>query len=156
MAKKLQVLLGLLTLTFLLIACGSTEQGETSGEGGEEMTNELTQQLQEQDGEYTLVITNGTDEDVTLSFTSGQLFEYQLLDDAGETVYTYSMNKMFTQALTEQTVAAGDTWELPLELSTELAAMSVPEGTYQLDVWSLAEQFDGEKVTIENFEWSGQ
>lgn len=140
----------------LLAACGSTEMNETSGEGGEEMTNELTQQIKEENGDYFLVITNGTEEDVTLTFTSGQQFEYQLFDDAGETVYTYSMNKMFTQALSEQVVAAGESWELPLDLTNELTSMSVPEGTYRLDVWSLAEQFDGEKVSIDEFEWSGQ
>lgn len=143
-------------LVFLLAACGSTEQDQTSGEGGEQMTNELTQQIKEQDGDLFLVITNGTDEDVTLTFTSGQQFEYQLLDDTGETVYTYSMNKMFTQGMVEETLAAGESWELPLDLSNELAAMTVPEGTYQLDVWSLAEQFDGEKLSISEFEWSGQ
>lgn len=140
----------------LLAACGSTEMNESSGEGGEEMTNELTQQIKEENGDYFLVITNGTEEDVTLTFTSGQQFEYQLFDDAGETVYTYSMNKMFTQALSEQVVAAGESWEQPLDLKNELTSMSVPEGTYRLEVWSLAEQFDGEKVSIDDFEWSGQ
>lgn len=140
----------------LLAACGSTEMNESSGEGGEEMTNELTQQIKEENGDYFFVITNGTEEDVTLTFTSGQQFEHQLFDDAGETVYTYSMNKMFTQALSEQVVAAGESWEQPLDLKNELASMSVPEGTYRLEVWSLAEQFDGEKVSIDDFEWSGQ
>lgn len=140
----------------LLAACGSTEMNESSGEGGEEMTNELTQQIKEENGDYFFVITNGTEEDVTLTFTSGQQFEYQLFDDAGETVYTYSMNKMFTQALSEQVVAAGESWEQPLDLKNELTSMSVPEGTYRLEVWSLAEQFDGEKVSIDDFEWSGQ
>lgn len=145
-----------LFLVLLLVACGTNEQEENSGSQGEEtMAGELTQQLKEQDGDYALVITNGTEEDVTLSFTSGQQFDYQLINDAKETVYTWSMNKSFTQALSEKTLAPGEEWELPLDLKNELSSMSVPAGTYQLDVWSLAEQFEGEKVSMNDFEWQG-
>lgn len=147
-------ILTLSTLLLLLAACGSSENQPTGA--GEEMPGELTQQIKEQDGNYFLVITNETDEDVTLSFTSGQLFEYQVIDDKKETLFTYSMNKMFTQALTEHVVAVGESWELPLDVKTELVAMQVPAGTYQLDVWSLAKQFEGEKVTMNDFEWSGE
>lgn len=144
-----------LFLVLLLVACGSTNQEVNSGEGGGEMVKELHQQLKEVDGNYSLLITNDTDEDVTLSFTSGQQFDYQLINDAKETVYTWSMNKSFTQALSEKTLAPGEEWELPLDLKNELSSMSVPAGTYQLDVWSLAEQFEGEKVSMNDFEWQG-
>ncbi|MFC4354719.1 BsuPI-related putative proteinase inhibitor [Chryseomicrobium palamuruense] len=151
---KKWILIILAALVMLLAACGSMSN-QTTG-AGEEMPGELSQQIKEQDGEYFLVITNDTNEDVTLTFTSGQLFEYQLIDDTKEPLFTYSMNKMFTQALTEQVVAAGKTWELPLDITTELSTMQVPAGTYQLDVWSLAEQFEGEKVTMNDFMWSGE
>lgn len=142
-------------LSLLLGACGSTED-LTSGAGEEEMEKELSQQLKEQDGDYSLVITNGTEEDITLTFPSGQQFEYQLLDESGEVVNTYSMNKSFIQGLTEHSLAAGEEWEIPLHLKDELAAMNVPAGEYQLDVWSLAEQFDGEKISMNDFNWAGQ
>lgn len=153
MKKWLVILTGALLL--LLAACGSTEN-QTTGAGEEDMPGELTQQIKEQDGKYYLVITNDTEEDVTLEFTSGQLFEYQLLDSKGEIQFTYSMNKMFTQALSKHVVKVGESWELPLDIQTELSAMQVPAGTYQLDVWSLAKQFEGEKVTMNDFEWSGE
>lgn len=153
MKKWLVILTGALLL--LLAACGSTEN-QTTGAGEEDMSGELTQQIKEQDGKYYLVITNDTEEDVTLEFTSGQLFEYQLLDSKGEIQFTYSMNKMFTQALSEHVVKVGESWELPLDIQTELSAMQVPAGTYQLDVWSLAKQLDGEKVIMNDFEWSGE
>lgn len=153
MKKWLLVLAGFLLL--LLTACGSIED-QTTGAGEEEMPGKLTQQIKEQDGTYHLVITNDTEEDVILEFTSGQLFEYQLFDSKGETQFTYSMNKSFTQALTEQVVKVGESWELPLDIQMELSTMQVPAGTYQLDVWSLAKQFEGEKVTMNDFEWSGE
>ena len=53
-------------------------------------------------------LTNPTTEDMTITYPSGQTFDYQILDEAGENVYTWSANKSFIQALSDVTLAADE------------------------------------------------
>ena len=56
-----------------------------------------------------LLLQNYTEQDITLQHTSGQKFDFKLLDRDGEILYTWSADKSFTMALTQTTLAAHET-----------------------------------------------
>ncbi len=58
-----------------------------------------------------LTITNHTENTVTVEHTSGQKYDFQLLDAAGEILYTWSADKLFIQALTTTEIAPGESLE---------------------------------------------
>lgn len=78
-------------------------------------------------------LTNGTDADVTLTFTSGQRMELTLSDEGGE-VYRWSADMMFTQAIEEVRLPAGGTF--PYTLTAE--PIDLPPGTYTAKSWVTA------------------
>lgn len=55
-----------------------------------------------------LTIQNNSPSAVTIHHTSGQRFDFQLFDASGETLYTWSMNKLFTQATGETIMESGE------------------------------------------------
>jgi hypothetical protein len=75
-------------------------------------------------------LTNGTDADVVLTFTSGQRMELTLSDDSGE-AYRWSSDMMFTQAIEDVPLPAGAT--LPFMLTAE--PLDLPPGTYTAKAW---------------------
>ena len=78
-------------------------------------------------------LTNGTDADITLTFTSGQRMELTLNDDSGE-VYRWSGDFMFTQAIEEAALPAGAT--VPYLLTAE--PIDLPPGDYTAKAWVTA------------------
>jgi hypothetical protein len=58
--------------------------------------------------EMKLTIKNNTDRAVTINHTSGQHFDFQLLDEDLNVLYTWSADKMFIMALTETVIEPGD------------------------------------------------
>jgi len=64
---------------------------------------------------------------LTLRFTSGQIFDFQLRNERGEGVYTWSADKIFITALQTVVVKGERSW-------TELIPVaSLPAGTYSLE-----------------------
>ena len=61
--------------------------------------------------EMKLTIKNNTDKAVTINHTSGQHFDFQLLDEDLNSLYTWSADKMFIMALTETVIELGDSVE---------------------------------------------
>jgi len=61
--------------------------------------------------ELTLYVTNGTEEPIELEFSSGQRFDFQVArmdgEEPGETLWTWSADKSFLQALGTETLAPG-------------------------------------------------
>jgi len=57
---------------------------------------------------FLLQVTNATRGPLTLEFRSGQSFDFAV-GDGGRTVWTWSDDMMFTQALRSETLAAGET-----------------------------------------------
>jgi hypothetical protein len=78
-------------------------------------------------------LTNGTDTDTTLTFTSGQRMELTLSNDSGE-VYRWSADMMFTQAIEEVALPAGAT--SPYMLYAE--PIDLPPGDYTAKAWVTA------------------
>ena len=66
-----------------------------------------------------LRITNNTDKNITINHTSGQKFDFKLLDEKREILYTWSMDKMFIMALTDTVIEAGKSVEFSAELDME-------------------------------------
>ncbi len=58
-----------------------------------------------------LTIENNTDKTVTINHTSGQKYDFKLVDSEGENVYTWSADKMFTAALTTTELEPGESIE---------------------------------------------
>lgn len=83
-------------------------------------------------------LTNGTDAEMTLTFTSGQRMELTLHDDSGE-VYRWSDEMMFTQAIEEVALSAGATF--PYVLRGE--PIDLPPGDYAAKAWVTALEASG-------------
>ncbi len=78
-------------------------------------------------------LTNATDGDTTLTFTSGQRVEVTLSDDSGE-VYRWSDGMFFTQAMETVNLPAGVT--LPFTLTAD--PIDLPPGEYAAKAWVTA------------------
>lgn len=83
--------------------------------------------------EMKIIIKNISEESVFIHFNSGQRYDFQLLDENKNVLWTWSANKMFTQALNTLEIKAGDT-----VVFTEI----VPEEEY-LDFKDKIEYFRG-------------
>jgi hypothetical protein len=55
-----------------------------------------------------LTIRNNTDKDVTIHYTSGQRFDFKLFDAGGASLYTWSADKQFLQALSDEVLEPGE------------------------------------------------
>lgn len=59
--------------------------------------------------EFVLQVTNTTDEPVPVSFSSGQTYDFAVYDASGAEIWRWSADRMFTQALRDESVAPGET-----------------------------------------------
>jgi hypothetical protein len=59
--------------------------------------------------EFVFQITNTTEHAIGLEYSSGQSFDFVVTDDAGAEIWRWSGDRMFTQALRNETLAAGET-----------------------------------------------
>jgi hypothetical protein len=69
---------------------------------------------------FTLRVTNPRAEPATLKFSSGQQYDFRVRGMDGSIQWSWSADKLFTAALTERTLASGETvtytgtWDLPI------------------------------------------
>ena len=77
-----------------------------------------------------LKITNNTDKNITIDHTSGQKFDFKLLDENKEILYTWSMDKMFMMILTNTVIEAGNSVEFSDELDMESFGDVVSKAKY--------------------------
>ncbi|WP_052158857.1 BsuPI-related putative proteinase inhibitor [Halobacillus sp. BBL2006] len=125
MKKLWIIMMGIMILA--LAACGSNsetkeakgeenaDQSETSEESEidmqsliDQMKMDATIDTTEDTAKFNFSLENTGDEPVILGFTSSQQYEVKVENSNGESVYTFSANKMFTQELTTEEVASGD------------------------------------------------
>jgi len=59
---------------------------------------------------FTLRVTNATESPVALTFPTGQSYDF-VVHDGGEEVWRWSADRMFTQAIRMESMAAGETLE---------------------------------------------
>ncbi|MFN7250279.1 MAG: BsuPI-related putative proteinase inhibitor [Anaerobacillus sp.] len=159
MKKHWKVLSAITLATILATACGSGEVEkkvgggdqtgyETPGENGKEVINDevVKTDLQFSDGYYTFTMTNTSDKDIVFTIPSSQEYEYQLKDKAGEVVYTYSMDKMFLLMISEKTIAAGDSYQMNIDVEI---FPTLQADTYILEVWSMATEAENLSAKME-------
>ena len=72
-----------------------------------------------------LKLNNRSGRDTTLQFSSGQRYDFQIVNESGETAWTWSADRSFMQALSSETLAADGA----LEYREECAA-PLPPGRY--------------------------
>lgn len=75
-----------------------------------------------------LTLENWTKEPLKLNFTSGQSFDFVIRDAAGEGVYFWSANKLFTAEVREISVTGEKNWTATEELELK-------PGEYTLEAW---------------------
>ncbi len=86
--------------------------------------------------EVYLAIQNNSAEDLTYSFRTGQHFEIELLDAAGQVVSRWSRDKAFTQAFNEVKIAPGSGQRFggPVELAYD-DDRPLAQGNYSLRIY---------------------
>jgi hypothetical protein len=68
---------------------------------------------------FDLTVANGGEAPVTLSFATSQRYDFVVRDGAGAEVWRWSSERMFTQAMSAETVPVGgmleyhETWQAP-------------------------------------------
>lgn len=77
-----------------------------------------------------LKITNNTGKSVTINHTSGQKFDFKLLDENKEILYTWSMDKMFMLMMTDTVIEPGESVEFSDELDMEAFGETVNKSKY--------------------------
>lgn len=58
-----------------------------------------------------LHVTNSGTQPLVLEFTSAQRYDFQVQTPSGETLWTWSMDKMFAQMMGSETIGAGESRE---------------------------------------------
>jgi hypothetical protein len=75
-----------------------------------------------------LSLENWTKDPLPLTFPSGQSFDFAIRTPAGETVYTWSSNKLFTAEFREFSITGEKNW-------TVTEALDLKPGEYLLEAW---------------------
>lgn len=91
-------------------------------------------------------VTNTSDMSMTVTFPSGQRFDYQIKDEAGTILFTWSYNKSFIEMLSDETLEAGSTWAFD-DVTAE-PELILDSGEYTL-VYMMSFYVGEEMVTIE-------
>lgn len=110
-------------------ACaGSGETAEPGGDVSEE--HDLAPSMEVKVGpssvRFVLHVTNSSSAPITLNFSSSKRYDFYVETLQGEEVWRWSDGMAFMQALSEDTLAAGESWTMEAVWEPE-----VPPGEYQ-------------------------
>jgi hypothetical protein len=165
--KRIGIVLTTLLVITTLVACGTTDtktiepKKVVNGSKGDApagiVSGQLTPLLEKviSEGKITYIfkIKNDQEQNDVLHYSSSQQYDYKLTEGNGNVVYTYSMDKIFAQATTEQTLKPGEMVQFTIDLSEDLP--KVKAGTYQIEVWSTAtDRADLKAISV--FNWDGE
>lgn len=106
----------LFIMSIVALSGCATQPVTTMGEGEDIVTSNPLQSLEtsvdiqatSDSAEFFIKVKNTGDEDVILTFTSGQTFEVVVVDENNNEVYRFSTDKMFTMALQDVLIKAGE------------------------------------------------
>jgi len=79
--------------------------------------------------DFTFLVKNQTEHEITLTFNSGQRFDYVIRDSKGDVVKSYAADKLFIQALGEKVLKQGEEWIMTDKVD------SLPKGEYTIEFW---------------------
>ncbi len=88
-----------------------------------------------------MTVANPFDESVTLQFTSGQTYDFAIWDSNDQKVWQWSDDKVFTMALQQRELAAGDSYQVSTRWTVPEGETKLPPGLYRItgiinqDVW---------------------
>ncbi|MDG5786789.1 BsuPI-related putative proteinase inhibitor [Evansella sp. AB-P1] len=103
---------------------------ENEGDSSEEMTSELVPNL-ENEVLFQYVVFNDSQDTITMSFSSGQRFDYSVETTAGEQLFLYSSVAVFMQMEGEEVIHPGE----QLDYDIDLNELDLESGDYVLTAW---------------------
>ncbi|RSK28909.1 proteinase inhibitor [Bacillus sp. HMF5848] len=159
--KKLFIMMAV--ALFAIAGCSTTTSEPTpnddeSNDGGGIVAGTLEPSLTYEetgDGTYTFFfkVKNQTEQEQTLTFTSGQRFEYKLYKD-GEHIYTYSMDKSFIQVMEEIKLKQGEEFLMEATVPDGNGDLGAPSeglepGNYKIEFWLVDDAWPDAKASVE-------
>ena len=91
-----------------------------------------------------LSVTNTGSATQTLTFSSGQKYDFLVTDKAGAEVWRWSAGQMFTQEIQNMQLKPGETYNY----FGRLPADSLKTGGYTISGWLTADELLGEKLSL--------
>ncbi|WP_237662984.1 BsuPI-related putative proteinase inhibitor [Sutcliffiella horikoshii] len=91
----------------------------------ENKDGELNGQIERKDQDFLFTVTNNQEKDAEITFSSGQEYDYVVMDESGAVVKKLSEGMMYTQAMKEVILAPGEKLEYPVsydDVTGDLAA----------------------------------
>ena len=80
-----------------------------------------------------IAVANPFNEPVTLQFTSGQTYDFVIWDSNDQKVWQWSDDKVFTMALQQRELAAGDSYEVSTRWTVPEGETKLPPGLYRIN-----------------------
>ena len=87
---------------------------------------EVSVRQNEENVSVALRVVNTSKKRVEITFPSGQTYDFAVLDSTGRVMWRWGTNRMFTQALRNKLLAAGES----LDFEEALKATPLPPGRY--------------------------
>lgn len=139
-----------LAVVFLLLVAACGTGGDDEQGSGSDITSQLSFEAEftgeDETGTFDLKLTNNSEEEVAIAFSSGQQYEIVVNDSEGEEVYRYSEGQMFTQALIEETIEPGGELTWIEEWDYTGTEGRLEEGEYEAIVSLIVHEINGETV----------
>lgn len=108
-------LVGMLAAALTVGGCaGSGEHSEAGGSvpGSQDLVSSMEVKVSPSSVRFILHVTNNGDEPLELTFTSSQRYDFIVESRAGEEVWRWSDDMAFLQALSQDTLPPGDSWDM--------------------------------------------
>ncbi len=150
-----------LSTALLLVACGGSssefianEETENSSQNSfvleDNLRQEATAYLKGETIHFVFRLTNNGNEDIVLDFNSGQRYDAYLKDASNDVIWSWSSNRVFTQAFTELTIPVGETLEYRDSWDQILSDGSLPStGNYSMHGYILNQAEQSVNFTIQ-------
>lgn len=97
----------------------------------ESKDGELKGQIEQRDQDFLFTVTNNQEKDAEITFSSGQEYDYVVIDDSGTIVKKLSEGMMYTQAIKEVVLAPGEKLEYPVSYDDVTADLAAGEYTIE-------------------------
>ncbi len=128
---------------FLLAGCGVSDQNVNGESGGEVMANGVEAIISDKDEVvFQYKVTNKSENEVVLEFTSSQRYDYSVKNKAGEEIFLYSSVTSYLQVLGEETIKQGES----LVYEIDLRDLNLQPGEYVLTAWLTPKEGQAYKV----------